>query len=81
MQVREEIILFAEDMERKLRLNDHKGLWGTLEDIAWFLDALKEEVRELEDAIAGEPAENVVLECADVANFALMIADMYREER
>jgi len=71
--VREEVKWFAERMEKVLKENDHKGGWkgiGVL-DLFW---TLQDEVRELEAALwYGEG--DVVKECCDVANFAMMIAD------
>lgn len=67
---------FARNMELKLRENDHKGGWGKCEH-SWLLDRLKQEVAELEKALDQvDNQENVIREAADVANFALMIADL-----
>ena len=67
---------FAEQMELKLRDNDHKGGWASCEH-SWLLDRLKQEVGELEKALDQvDNQENVIKEAADVANFALMIADL-----
>ena len=42
----------------------------------WLLDALKKEAQELESALMNRaPAKDVIAECADVANFAMFIAD------
>ena len=67
---------FAEQMELKLRDNDHKGGWARCEH-SWLLDRLKQEVVELEKELDQvDNQENVIKEAADVANFALMIADL-----
>ena len=67
---------FARNMELKLRENDHKGGWKKCEH-SWLLDRLKQEVVELEKALDQvNNQENVIREAADVANFALMIADL-----
>lgn len=74
---------FAQDMERALRKNDYKGETSWREDTfaALFL-RLREEMDELEVALrAGgtvENLENVIRESADVANFAMMVADLAR---
>lgn len=48
-------------------------------DLIW---RLKEEVKEIEDAIYSRKSLAVILsECADVGNFAMMIADIYEEEK
>lgn len=71
--VRDSVLAFACDMERRLRANDHKGGW---QDCGLFQlhDRLFDEWRELFVAIRTE--ENIVGEAADVANFAMMIADL-----
>lgn len=75
---------FARLMLSKLFLNRHKGDWSD-ESILWLLNRLRQEVDELAQAIASPshtPAEMerwqelVAMECADVANFAMMIADV-----
>jgi hypothetical protein len=84
--LRPEVAAFARLMEQKLRENDHKGGWDQ-ESKHWLLGRLKEETSELDNAICdwactkigsqGEREATVVVgrEAADVANFAMMIAD------
>ena len=71
--MREEVRWFAERMEEVLRGNDHRSGWGNVEvlDLFWML---QDEVRELEAALWYGKGD-VVKECCDVANFAMMIAD------
>lgn len=70
---------FAKQMELKLRENDYKGGWGRCSH-SWLLNRLKQEVVELEKALdIVDNQENVIKEAADVANFALMIADIAGE--
>jgi hypothetical protein len=72
--VRPEVLKFAEQMERKLRENDHKGGWRET-DMLYLFGMLKEEVEELDIALEGTMiAEDVLKECADVANYAMMLA-------
>jgi len=59
-------------MEKKLRENDYKKHWSNC-DHQYLLNRLKEEVTELE-----KPMWDVIEEAADVANFAMMIADNER---
>lgn len=92
---------FADEMEAKLDANRHKGNregWSR-ESVAWLVGRLKDELRELEQAIKvpelrcncreidcphslGQACHNVarenriIGEAADVANYALMIADV-----
>jgi NTP pyrophosphatase (non-canonical NTP hydrolase) len=78
---------FAKQMEIKLRENDHLCGWKDC-TIEWLLSRLGEEVAELEDAMGccsrcgvkriAFDAQEVIQEAADVANFAMMIADVSR---
>lgn len=75
------VLAFARQMEGKLDQNRHKGnREGWLKDAPIDLLArLVEEVVELQHAIdRGWPTDDVDGEAADVANFALMVADAYR---
>lgn len=80
--VRQEVKNFAKVMEYKLARNDFKNQWRDrgAEDSKWFLDRLKDEVQELEEALEEGSALDVILETADVANFAMMIADVFSRE-
>jgi NTP pyrophosphatase (non-canonical NTP hydrolase) len=72
--------LFASDMRRKLRKNSHKKSWKDPEVSVWYLfDRLEEEVLELKEALRkGLPTTEIIDECADVGNMAMMIADKVR---
>lgn len=74
---RQEVQWFARHMERRLAANDHKGGWQD-EDVAWLMSRLHEEADELLEALRAGFVDlpTVVHEAADVANFALMIADV-----
>ena len=61
-------------MMKKLRQNCHKAHWDTVTNY-WLLARLNDEVRELQDAMMNDAPELIADECADVANFAAMIAD------
>ena len=83
--LRPEVQIFAEAMERKLRQNDHKGGWENM-PLGWLRGRLGEETKELDVSITAyideieccgdlsKPRQAILLECADVANFAMMIA-------
>lgn len=71
--MRPELQTFAQYMEHKLKLNDHKGGWENTSQERLFA-LLKKEVEELEKALQEEPNLNIMFEAADVANFAMMIA-------
>ena len=84
MDIRPEVRWFAEQMEARLRANDHKTGWLDCND-SWLLGRLREELEELAGEVLawGESRrpEYVVKEAADVANFAMMIADKARAAR
>lgn len=80
--VRAEIGGFAVKMEKKLQKNDWKGGWDEMSLYELML-RLQEEVKELlwciVEALVGikqdKTPNDVINECCDVANFAMMIAD------
>lgn len=79
---------FRSRMERKLRVHQEKPFWRDEEgfDFAFAMQRLREETVEL--ALAhfsyeidvkrdkSEMLEELIDECADIANFAMMIADL-----
>ncbi len=71
----ERLIWFFERCSEKLVLNNHKGDWRTLSDEE-LLELLKQEVEELREALSNNElySTDIIMECADVANFAMMIA-------
>ncbi len=95
MKLRKSVQQFAEAMELKLRENDHKGSWDKCE-IPWLIDRIKKEVKELENAYEhrltdwGRSAdeghfspttdEQLIKECADIGNFAMMVASNFDYE-
>jgi NTP pyrophosphatase (non-canonical NTP hydrolase) len=73
--IRPELEWFVQQMEQKLKENDHKQHWQNNHPYK-LLDNLYEEAKELEEAIVMNfSAKEIIKECADVANFAMMIAD------
>lgn len=73
--VRPVVQWFAEQMEERLAANDHKPGWRG-DDMDALLSRLADEKVELAQAVeADAPAREIAKEAADVANFALMIAD------
>ena len=75
--IRGEVRWFAAEMERKLRLNDRRGGWAESHQ-DWLLDRLRAEARELDGALQSGGTYKIIDEAADVANFAMMIADNAR---
>jgi len=78
---------FASEMLEKLKENSHKEHWSTLDD--WYLlESLERELAELGAALSIRLSSDkdlvfdraVISECADVANFAMMIADNVSRE-
>lgn len=77
--LRESVQWFATVMEVVLRKNDHKGGWEN-EPFQYFIDRMRDELSEIEGAIANlRPSDgdliDLVNECADLANFAMMLAE------
>ena len=72
--IRKEVKVFSLSMERKLSQNDHKMGWQKCEDVE-LLKKLNIELEELIYALENESTKSIIDECADVANFAMMIAD------
>lgn len=70
---------FSTRMEAKLRANDWKGGWRGMGHRE-LLDLLGLEFEELAEAIAAGSAKGIIDEAADVANFAMMIADITRAD-
>ncbi len=80
--MRKEVVRFAETMEKKLKENDHKGGWDDC-SIDFLTYRLRQEQAELFEALTlfykfpNEQTKKLVEdECADVANFSMMIHDL-----
>ncbi len=68
-----EMKIFTDAMIHKLRLNQKKGGWEN-KSLPELFDKLRGEITELEEAIGGGNYIEILLEAADVANYAMMIA-------
>ena len=67
-------------MEKKLVINDDKSHWTASTD-GYLLSRLMEEMSELTFYLVCEKkfrGNEIIRECADIANFAMMIADKTR---
>lgn len=77
--LRDPLQKFAIEMERQLRENDHKDGWDGL-SMQQLINRVRQETGELEQAIQKARRDDswgkVIEEAADVANFAMMIADL-----
>lgn len=70
---------FFDAMIYKLRKNRDKGRWENL-SIEDALKMLRDEVSELDEAIAEGSTIDMILECADVANFGLILSSIALEQ-
>ncbi len=77
LQPRPCVLEFARVMERKLRENDWKGGWGELRPFE-LVGRLEQAVAELRRAMAQEAPANIFGQAVDVANYAMMVADLAR---
>lgn len=87
-QNRDDIKRFVDAMLYKLKRNARKGRWGenTNADrlptpIPDLLKRLRDEVDELEAAIREGNTAEIVFEAADVANFAMILANVALADR
>ena len=79
MVQRHEVRWFAGQMEAKLKANDHKGGWNRCE-LMYLWARAHEELGEVVGALMQEKtADEIIKECADVANMVMMIADNVRQ--
>jgi hypothetical protein len=84
LELRPEVAAFAQLMEQKLQENEYKAGWRHLDgqDLIW---KLRDRFYELEDCVWVTPPENLTpaevkhlisRDAADVANYAMMVADV-----
>jgi len=78
--LRPDLQRFFDAMIYKLRRNKHKGRWEDL-DIPKTVERMRDEIAELEEAISEGSTVEVLFEAADVANFALITANISLEAR
>jgi NTP pyrophosphatase (non-canonical NTP hydrolase) len=74
-----EVLWFAGRMQEKLNANSHKCGWKN-EGLQYLSMRLTQERKELTEAFKSGDKERVIKECADLANFAMMIADNFNNE-
>lgn len=72
--IRPQVLWFARQMERKLRENDHKGGWEDCSP-SELVSRIGLEYTEILVAMQQGSRRAMADEAADVANFAMMIAD------
>lgn len=76
-ELRPELRFFAREMERALRQHEHLPGWAG-QPVDELFGRLVEEVDELADEIDTGDRERIIDAAADVANYAMMIADVLR---
>lgn len=74
-QYADDIRRFVDAMVYKLDVHKNKGRWENL-TVAQSIDLLRKEVIELDSAIIGGNMIEIILEAADVANFALICSSV-----
>jgi NTP pyrophosphatase (non-canonical NTP hydrolase) len=60
-------------MTYKLEINASKGRWKDI-NVDSYMSKMQEEIVELKEALGTDNTVSILLEAADVANFALIIA-------
>ncbi|KXI78643.1 hypothetical protein ACS52_11525 [Bacillus cereus] len=79
--IRTEVSWFAEHMESKLQENEHKTGWTDC-SVEFLSSQIRKNLNELDSMFAELPANysvfstNVIRQCSDIANYAMMIADI-----
>jgi len=73
------LLWFAREMEKKLEVNSDKEGWCFC-SLQYLSMRLTQEKKELARAIKKKDKKRIIEECADVANFAMMIADNTKNE-
>jgi len=75
-----QIQIFSKHMEALLRENDHKGGWEG-STYGYFLDHIEVHLIKLRQALERRDTHDIVHEAADLANYAMMIADNVKNRR
>jgi len=73
-EMRPPLASFANYMEAVLKENDHRGGWNTIE-VDELFRRLEVQTQRLGKAMPIGQLYNIRKECADIANFAMMIYD------
>ncbi len=74
MKLRPEVRAFAEEMEKQLKANEHKGHWDDCKE-DFLYDELDKNFQILDFALANNDMPEILRRCANIANFAMMLAD------
>lgn len=79
--IRSEVKWFAEHMESKLQENEHKTGWADC-TVDFLSSQIRKNLNELDSMFQELPSNysvfsaNVIRQCSDMANYAMMIADI-----
>ncbi|MHA4207352.1 hypothetical protein [Bacillus cereus] len=79
--IRSEVKWFAEHMESKLQENEHKTGWTDC-TVDFLSSQIRKNLNELDSMFQELPSNysvfsaNVIKQCSDMANYAMMIADI-----
>ncbi len=73
-EVRPSVIRMARHMEKQLLANDSRGGWSNC-DRVYLLEKLEANLRDLKHNLAAGCFEMGQLDCADIANFAMMLSE------
>lgn len=79
--IRSEVKWFAEHMESKLKENEHKTGWTDC-TVDFLSSQIRKNLNELDSMFQELPSNysvfstNVIRQCSDIANYAMMIADI-----
>ena len=71
---------FAARMLDKMQVHRHKGATWRQERVSRLFKRMLGEIEELAEAMAARDKDAIIKECADVANFVMMIADNARRK-
>ena len=71
---RQKVAALGREQVGKLEANDDREGWDECSDV-WLIARLREETKELAEACRQGRWSDVLEEAADVANFAMMLAD------
>lgn len=75
----DELKTFVQGMVNKLVVNAHKGKWEVV-GTKRAIELLHGEIYELMAALAFERVEDAMIECNDIANYALIIASVLQRD-
>jgi hypothetical protein len=79
--VRESVVWFSQQMEAQLKENDYKGGWDNC-TIEYLYSRTWDELIELADILKVPDVDHAraIKQCADTANFLMMLADLMRKQ-